>query len=144
MSDPIPNPRSGFLPVWIIWGALLLSTVVYAGVGLKLQLAPSGSVPDPKLVLLFALLAVVLVSATALVRQFLIDGPLGEGRLDLREPPQFQRYLATQVVIFALCESVAVFGLVLRVQGLPAERFLAFVGGGFLALLLHAPVQARS
>lgn len=129
--------------VWIIWGALLWSVVLYGFLGAKL-LQPQGESGSRSLVLGLAALSLVLLGSTVALRFFCISSPLQERRMDLGVPEGFQRYLTWQVVIFALCEAVALFGLVLRLSaGLPTGEFLLFVGAGFLALAVHAPVQRR-
>jgi hypothetical protein len=144
MSESGQNSRIQFLVVWVIWAALLGAVVLYGVLGLHIKPSQADVSTGTRLPLVFTVMGILMLSATWLIRQFAITAPLQEGRLNLRDSGHFGRYLTAQIVVFALCEAVSILGLVQRfAMGLSREGFLAFVGAGFLALVIHAPLQAR-
>ncbi len=144
MTPPVRSNVPLSFTVWIIWFALLSAIVIYGVIGQ--QFATSG--PDPEsapasgLVQILTLISALCLGAGFVVRFLFLSRPLQGKPIPLDNPDHFQRYLATQMVIFALCEAVAIFGLILRLTGEVGPRgFFAFLSVAFVALLLHAPVH---
>lgn len=66
----------------------------------------------------------------------------------LREKPTDQlaqaRWRTAYIVLYALCEALALFGLILRLAGFTLAHVWGFYLGGFLLLLLFSPRAPQS
>lgn len=117
--------------------AMLASIVLYAIVGQFL--GPVSRGVDTTLSYLFATLSVAIVGAIFVVRRTLVlrAGETLASRPDDRLSLNHWRtgYIATYV----LCESLALFGLILRFRGSPVEASVYYYLGGFILLLLFWP-----
>ena len=119
--------------------AMLASIVVCAIIG-QVVGPPSRGV-DATLSYLFATLSVAIVGAIFVVRRTLVlrAGESLATRPDDRLSLNHWRtgYIATYV----LCESLALFGLILRFRGSPVEASVYYYLGGFILLLFFWPRQ---
>ena len=117
--------------------AMLASVVLYAIVGQVVGPAARGI--DPTLSYLFATLSVAIVGAIFVVRRTLVlrAGESLASRPDDSLSLNHWRtgYLATYV----LCESLALFGLILRLRASPAAASVPYYLGGFILLLFFWP-----
>ena len=52
----------------------------------------------------------------------------------------FGRYLGVMIVVWALTESIGVFGLVARFTGASTMTFLSILGLALLGMLAHRPM----
>jgi hypothetical protein len=143
-SASVPSP----FVVWIIWGALVVSVLVYGGIGLALAPAPDPAEQPPEdaasaMVPVLAVVAVGALAASFVLRVVFLSR-LGQGRKpDGADPAAFGKFLTLHVVLFALAESVAIHGLVLRfAAGISNGLFLAFLGAALFGLACHAPLGA--
>jgi len=138
----VPQP----LVVWIIWGALVNAVLVYGGVGIATAPpAPEmveGTEPSP-LVPVLAVAAVVVLAVSVILR-LVLESRIWQGRKpDLTDPGDFGKFLTIRIVSFALAESAAIFGLVLRLSGAISNgMFVAFLGAALVGLAYHAPLEA--
>jgi uncharacterized membrane protein len=86
---------------------------------------------------------VALVEAVVLVvvlRRGALE-PIEDGRLDPASAAGAARLLTVLVVGWALAESVAIYGLVLRFLGAPTTYWLPFAAAGAILLLVARPWQ---
>jgi hypothetical protein len=118
--------------LYVVWLALFASTLAYAAVGV---VAPARSdeqaMPSDNLNTLAQVLA--LLAFTNILVTFLIR-PL------MAKASAFAPYM---IIRWALCESAAIFGLVLRFVGADISIMSGFIVAGALAILLTPPNQAE-
>lgn len=129
------------LTLRIIWGALLSSLSIYAGLTFILQ-PPAGFVPNEQGALFIGVFAAVSITQLTLIpflRQLLFWKPLGRG--DIAPDQLIQRFFTASIVSWALCEAVAVFGLTLYMLTYERPPALAFMAVGALAMLSLAPIK---
>lgn len=122
--------------------AMLASVVLYAIFGQIVGPAPRGI--DATLSYLFATLSVAIVGAIFVVRRTLVlrAGESLASRPDDRLSLSHWRtgYIATYV----LCESLALFGLILRFRGSPVAASVPYYASGFILLLFFWPRRPAS
>lgn len=123
-----PRPSLTNLP--IIWFALLASVGIYAVVGLVVApLAAPALAPEQLnlFLMVFALLAMTQSGVAMMVPRILPRLP----------------FFTQHILRWALAESIAVFGLVLRFLGGSTLYFLSFLGWSALLLLTLRPGQEK-
>jgi hypothetical protein len=118
---------------WSMLGSILLYVV------LGELLGPRARGVDPTLSYIFSTLAVGIVGTIFVVRRTLVirAGAILASHPDDRLSLNHWRtgYLAT----YALCEALALFGLVLRFRGSQTQQSLLFYIGGFVLLFFFRP-----
>lgn len=114
---------------WIIWGALTFSVVIYAVVGTIVAGNPN---PAPELQLMLPIFTVLSLSITGMV--------LFGSRLIANATKVYFTYA---ILRWALSESVAIFGLVMKFLGADALVLYVFVGWSLLLYLVLAPRQSE-
>ena len=122
-----PNPNV----IWIIWAALAMSVLVYAGVGVVLRMTGNMPPMDPET----AKLLTLVFAGVALMETVLAVAVLGK---ILARSGNFLTYC---IVRWALMESTAIFGLVLMIMGVDLEIAGAFIVWGLLWILILAPTS---
>ena len=125
-------------PTRLIWLTLLTSQIIYVVVGLTQSGAAGTSLSNERI---FPIILGVVAIVTGGAAHFLWRRATGSS-LPIH---QAKRQTPQQAFIFFLLawvldESIAIYGLVLALLGLPASIWLAFSGGGAALLLLHRPV----
>jgi hypothetical protein len=115
-----PAPR-----LWIIWANLMLALAVYAAIGYFI--APGRAAGERVLGTLVPALAVVAVFE---VLAMFVIGPLLAKRAG---------GAAFAIVRWAVAESVAIFGLVLRFLGASVSTMAIFIAAGALLLVWWRP-----
>jgi hypothetical protein len=122
--------------------AMLAGIALYLLTGEKLAPRVSGY---PAITLLHALslVSISLVGATVVVRRTLIlpSETLLKGRPDDRIA--VTRWRTGYLFMYALCEMLGLFGLILRMSGFTLSNVWGFYLGGFLLLLLYSPRTPR-
>jgi hypothetical protein len=122
--------------------AMLLSILLYVAVGEVF--GPRIRHVDPGLSYVFSTMAVGIVGTIFVVRRTLVlraAATLATHPDDLLSLNQWKTgYLAT----YALCEALALFGLVLRFLGAELQHSLLFYIGGFVLLFFFRPRQPES
>lgn len=121
--------------LWIMWGALLSSVVVYLVV---LHLTGSevaeNSPVDKNLVKILSGVALGSIIVSAMIR-WKITLPM----VRKSTPETLSRVLPSCIVSWALAESVAIFGLVLGFMGEPISTFGVFFIASFGTLVCLTP-----
>lgn len=117
--------------------AMMASLVVYTVVVelIKKQNEPFGGyapLPDEIATLRYALLGVAVVEffVIRLLNKLMLSGnvPLQSSPTIVRFAPQVQRLVSASIVTYALCESVAIYGLVLfLIQGNSSDFYLFLI-----------------
>lgn len=130
------------LTVFIIWGALCGSLCLYAVMLSSMTFAPARG--DAKS--LGQIIALAAGSAAALsffLRKLLLGG-FSSGVLNLDDPAQRGRFVAGNVVVFALSEGVGVLGFVNGIlSNGKGDAWLPYLGLSFILMLLHIPLPSR-
>jgi F0F1-type ATP synthase membrane subunit c/vacuolar-type H+-ATPase subunit K len=121
--------------------AMLLSIVLYVVVG---ELIGRVAATNDALFYTLSLASISTLGAALVVRRTLV---LPAEAL-LREQPTDQlvqaRWRTAYIVLYALCEALALFGLILRLAGFTLVHVWGFYVGGFLLLLLFSPRAPQS
>jgi hypothetical protein len=123
--------------------AMLVSIALYAVAG---EMFAGKLAHDPANALFHALslISISLVGATMVIRRTLV---LPSEAL-LKERPDdivaVARWRTGYLFLYALCEVLGVFGLILRMAGFTLGNVWGFYLGGFLLLLLYSPRAPRT
>ena len=130
------------LTVFIIWGALCSSICLYAVMLSSITFAPAHG--DPKSMGQIIALAAGSAAALSFFMRKLLLGVFATGALSLDEPAHRGRFVAGNVVIFALSEGVGVLGFLNGIlsngQG---DAWLPYIGLAFILMLAHIPLPSR-
>lgn len=117
--------------------AMLASVVLYAIVGQVVGPVARGI--DPALSYLFATLSVAIVGAIFVVRRTLV---LRAGESLASRPDDslsLSHWRTGYIATYVLCESLALFGLILRLRASPTAASVPYYLGGFILLLFFWP-----
>lgn len=129
--------RAALRTLRLIHLAMLVSIVLYAVVG---EIAGSRFPPSITLLNVMSVASLSVVGAILVVRRTLIL----RAEAELREKPGdsavLSRWQMGYIVLYALCEALALFGLVLRLMSYPLITIWPYYVGGFVLLLLFRPV----
>lgn len=122
----------------LLQAAMLLSIVLYALVG---EMAgPRHSRPiHPALVLALAMAACCTVLIAFFLRRVMIFRSAGRLMEQPGDAAALSRWRAGYIVTFALCESIALYGLILRMLGQTLGQSAPFYLAGFLLMLYFGP-----
>jgi hypothetical protein len=122
--------------VRVIQVAMLVSVVVYVAVG---ELAGRSAAPPNALFYTLSLVSISTLGVAFVVRRTLV---LPAEAL-LREKPGDlliqARWRSGYIFLYALCEALTLFGLILRMAGFTLAHVWGFYLGGFLLLMLFSP-----
>jgi hypothetical protein len=120
---------------WIMLGSIFL----YAVVG---ELLGSGSrAANPSLSYFFTTAAVAIVGAIFVVRRTLVLRSAESLRSHPDDPLTLNHWKSGYIATYALCEVLALFGLVLRLTGCSFQQSLTYYLGGFVLLFFFGPRQ---
>jgi hypothetical protein len=112
--------------------SLLVSILLYALVG---ELAgPRVRGPDPALSYIFSTLAVGIVGTIFVVRRTLVQRAAAILAAHPDDSLSLDHWKSGYLMTYALCEALAIFGLVLRFRGSQMEQSLLFYIGGFVLI----------
>ncbi len=122
----------------VVYWAMLVAALFEIGVAEQF-----GAKSIPKDVRIVQL-ALIVVSASMLASMWIVRGRMMRGIADtLRGNPgdraSIQRWWAANIVTFALCEAVVLYGLVLRFLGGSFYQSLPFYATGVVLLLIFRP-----
>ena len=116
--------------------ALLVSVVCYAFIGERMAQSVA---PDRNIYFAITLFAITTVGIIFAVRRLFV---LRSEETLVSEPENaaaLNRWRAGYLVIYALSESVALFGFVLRILGFKLSEITPFYLAGFALMLLFGP-----
>jgi len=123
----------------IVWLALVASLLVYGAIPFVLPLPGEPAAVLVPLVAALVFVALATALATMVLRRVAITGPLASGALDPATKTGAGRVLAISVVLWALCESIGVYGLVLFFLYRELALFYPFLLVAMALMLFHAP-----
>jgi hypothetical protein len=121
--------------------ALLVSIVLYVTVG---ELVGHTGAANNGLFYGMSLASISILGVAFVVRRTLVlpaEALLGQKPTD---PLVQTRWRTAYICLYALCEALALFGLILRIAGFTLANVWGFYLGGFLLLLLFSPRAPRS
>jgi len=129
--------------LWILWGALLASVGLYGVVAHVLE-TPGSDISRGMLRTLayvFAAVSIAEVAITWWLRKTMYFD--GSGETDSGEQGRAQSLFTMSIITWAICESVAIYGLVLRVLSGQIAYFYPFAAASFLLFVLYRPRPAE-
>jgi hypothetical protein len=130
------------LVVFIIWGALCGSLCLYAVMLSSMTFAPDHGAPK-SMGQIIALAAGSTAALSFFLRKLLLGG-FATGALNLDNPVHRGRFVAGNVVVFALSEGIGVLGFVNgTLSNGKGEAWLPYLGLAFFLMLLHIPLPSR-
>ena len=118
--------------------ALIASIVLYALIG---EVVGRGVTTVPNTTVYFAItfVAIADVGAIAVMRRLFVTPAEGVLASQPADTAALGRWRAGYLITYALCEAVALFGLVLRILGFPLSQVATFYAVGLILLLLFGP-----
>ncbi len=122
--------------------SMLASILLYGALGELL--APRAHSVDPALSYIFSTLAVGIVGTIFVVRRTLV---LRAATILATQPDDLislNHWRTGYFTTYALCEALALFGLVLRLRGSELQQSLLFYIGGFVLLFFFRPREPVS
>jgi len=125
-----------FRTIRLIQVAMLVSIGIYVVVG---EVASRQLNTDVKALYAISFASISLVGAILVVRKTLVLQSEAELRQKPGDPVTIARWRTGYIVTYALCEALALFGLVLRILGFTLAQVWPYYAGGFVLLLLFWP-----
>jgi len=122
--------------------AMLLSVLLYVAVGEIL--GPRIQRIDPALSYLFSTLAVGIVGTIFVIRRTLVLRAASTLASQPEDSLSLSQWKTGYITTYALCEALALFGLVLRFRGSELQQSLLFYVGGFVLLFFFRPHQPET
>ena len=122
--------------------AMLLSILLYVAVGEIL--GPRIPHVEPALSYVFSTLAVGIVGTIFVVRRTLVLRAASTLAKEPEDNISLNQWKAGYITTYALCEALALFGLVLRFRGSELQQSLLFYVGGFVLLFFFRPRQPEA
>jgi cytochrome b561 len=123
------------------WG-MLVSIVLYAGIGEAVGLAPEGG--NPSLSYAFTTLGVAIVGIIFVVRRTLVLRNAESLAAHPDDGLSLRHWKNGYIATYVLCEALALFGLVLRCTGFNFQQSVPFYIGAFVLLFFFAPREPVS
>jgi hypothetical protein len=125
--------------LWIIWGALLASVILYGVVANVVEISDPNTAEFTANIMRWGL------AAAALGSMFFAYWIRKTMFFDKEDDPEFEgaqraeTLFTTSIISWALCESVAIYGLVLRVLTGDIALFYPFAGVSVALFILFRP-----
>jgi hypothetical protein len=116
---------------------MLVSIVLYAGIGEALGRTPAGG--NPSLSYAFTTVGIALVGVIFVVRRTLVLRSAENLASHPDDVLSLQHWKNGYIATYVLCEALSLFGLVLRCTGFNFQQSLPFYVGGFVLLFFFAP-----
>ncbi len=122
--------------------AMLVSIALYVWIGERV--AENVVRANPVFYYAITFVSISVVGVIFVVRRVLLSR--FEAQLSTRpnDNALLGRWRAGYIVLYALCESIALFGFVLRVLGFPLARIWVFYLSGFALTLVFGPRQPKA
>jgi len=122
--------------------AMLLSILLYVAVGEIL--GPRIRHVDAALSYVFSTLAVGIVGTIFVVRRTLVLRAASTLAIQPEDNMSLNHWKTGYIATYALCEALALFGLVLRFRGSELQQSMLFYVGGFVLLFFFRPRQPEA
>ena len=120
---------------WSMLASILLYVVIGETVG------PRARYVEPALSYVFSTLAVGIVGTIFVVRRTLVLRAAAALAQHPEDNLSLGHWRTGYITTYALCEALALFGLILRFQGAEIRQSLLFYIGGFVLLFFFRPRQ---
>jgi len=117
--------------------AMLLSIVLYAVIGELV--GPRWRQVDAPLSYIFSTLSVGIVGTIFVVRRTLVQRAASSLITHPDDILSLNHWKTGYLATYALCEALALFGLILRFRGSPMQQSMLFYVGGFVLLFFFRP-----
>jgi F0F1-type ATP synthase membrane subunit c/vacuolar-type H+-ATPase subunit K len=127
--------------VRLIQIAMLVSIVLYVAMG---ELMGRAAATNNALFYTLSLASFSILGAALVVRRTLVLPAEALLREKPTDPLVQARWRTAYIFLYALCEALALFGLILRIAGFTLVHVWGFYLGGFLLLLLFSPRVPQS
>jgi len=128
--------RLALRTVRLVQIAMLVSVAIYVVVG---EVVRPSFAANPTILYAASVASISVVGAILVVRRTLVV----QSEAQLREKPDdpfiLSRWRTGYIVMYALCEALALFGLLLRLVGFSINHVWPYYAGGFVLLLLFWP-----
>jgi hypothetical protein len=118
---------------WAMLGSILLYAVVGEVLGFR------GRAVDPSLSYFFTTAGVALVGVIFVVRRTLVLRSAESLASHPDDSLTLSHWRSGYIATYALCEALALFGLILRFMGCNLQQSLPFYLGGFVLLFFFGP-----
>ena len=122
--------------VRLIQIAMLVSVWIYAVVG---EVAGRHLNTDATVIYAISFASISVVGAILVVRKTMVLQSEAELKTKPGDPVMLARWKTGYFVTYALCEALALFGLVLRILGFTLNQVWPYYAGSFVLLLLFWP-----
>jgi cytochrome b561 len=119
--------------------SMLASIFLYGIVGEVM--GPVARGVDPALSYVFSTLAVGIVGTIFVVRRTLVQRAAANLAIHPDDSLSLNHWQTGYLATYALCEALALFGLVLRFRGCQLQQSLLFYAGAFVLLFFFRPRQ---
>ena len=129
--------------VQVIRIALLVSVAVYVFIGERIGQSTSGT-PDRNLYFAITLVALTTVGMTFAVWRLFVLRSEAALATQPDDATALKRWRAGYIFTYALCQAVALFGLVLRILGFTLSEVVPFYIVGFVLMILFSPRRPPS
>lgn len=125
--------RAALSTLRLLQWAMLASIVVYGFAGQLIRPLPRNL--DPSVSYLFATFGVAIVGIIFVVRRTLVFRAEASLATQSEDPLSMGQWRTGYIATYALCEALALFGLVLRFLGGNLQQSMPYYLGGFILLL---------
>jgi hypothetical protein len=122
--------------VRLIQIAMLVSIGMYVVIG---EMAGRHLPADATILYAISVASISVVGAVLVVRKTLVLQSEAQLREKPDDPVLLARWKSGYIVTYALCEALALFGLVLRIMGFTVTHVWPYYAGSFVLLLLFWP-----
>ncbi len=126
----------------MVWGALLVSILLYVLIGERA--AHSRATLDPTMFRAIALVAILTVAILFMVRRVVVLRALRTLAGASNDSAALLRWRGGCIATFALCEAVALYGFVLRMQGFTLSQVAPFYISGMVLMVYFGPRRPAS
>ena len=143
--------EKGFLPVLIIWGAMLASLLIYVLIchlaGEQIRKVPGPEFP----IALIRNILTGLAGATLLLAYYMRrvmlrvrpGGSVPDPPVHTGQPTALAKYTMAVIISLALCESIGVYGIVLFFLGADFQILYIFIGASAAAMYFFRPKKGE-
>jgi len=122
----------------IVQAVMLVSLCLYVWLGEWLRKEPK-TLSDLVILKAMALFSIVNGAIVLFVRMQLLPATEEKLRLEATDSAVLTRWSMLNIMSFALCESIGLFGLVLRILGASLSQAAGFYAAAVILLLLSTP-----
>ena len=133
------NLRNPYRIMQIIWLAMLSSLAVYAAVchlaGDSIRQELREGIPLDLIRNILIAVSAGELAAIHFIRKKILSISRGMEKQNI-----IQKYLLASIISYAVCESIAIFGLFLYFLGSSQQTLYSFIGISALAMFYHRPV----